>query len=63
MAEINEKTARIITIAGVVDSLIAVGIIIFILAGKSSLPIFIPLLLLVTGILLTVFSLAYHTKK
>jgi len=63
MAEINEKTARIMTIAGVVDSLIAVGIIIFILAGKSSLPIFIPLLLLVTGILLVVLSLAYYTKK
>ncbi len=63
MAEINPKTAKIMTIAGAVDCLIAIVIMIFIFIGKSNLPIFIPILLFVAGIMLVFFSLSFHTKK
>ena len=63
MAEMNPKTAKILTIAGAIDCLIAIVIIIVILIGKSSLPIFIPILLFIAGIMLVFVSLSLHTKK
>ncbi|MEO8073798.1 MAG: hypothetical protein ABI686_11235 [Acidobacteriota bacterium] len=63
MAEMIPKAAQIMTIAGAVDCLIAIVIMIFIFLGRSSLPILIPTLLLIIGILIVIFSLAYHTGK
>ncbi len=63
MAEINPKTATIMMIAGAVDCLIAIVILIFVFLEKSSLPIFVPILLLVTGVMIIVVSFSFHTKK
>ncbi len=63
MAEITPKAAKVMTIAGAVDCLIAIVIMIFIFLGRSNLPIVIPALLLITGIMIIVVSLSYHTQK
>ncbi len=63
MAEINPKQANIVMIAGAADCLIAIAIVIFILLGKSDLPIFIPILLFVAGIMIVFVSFSFQTKK
>ncbi len=63
MAEINPKTAKIMTIAGATDCLIAIVIMIFLFIGKSNLPIVIPILLLITGVMIIVVSVSFHTKE
>lgn len=63
MAEMTPKAAKIMTIAGAVDCLIAIVIMIFIFLGRSNLPIVIPALLSITGIMIIVVSLSYHTHK
>ena len=63
MAEITPKAAKIMTIAGMVDCLIAVIIMIFIFLGRSNLPVVIPALLLITGIMIMFVSLSYYTRK
>ena len=63
MAEITPKAAKIMTIAGTVDCLIAIVIMIFIFLGHSNLPVVIPALLLVTGTMIIVVSLSFHTKR
>lgn len=62
MAQINPKQAKIVMIAGAVDCLIAIAIMIFIVLGKSNLPIFMPILLFVAGIMIVFGSLSFHTK-
>ena len=63
MPNIEPKAAKIMTIVGTLDCITALVIILFILLGKSDLPIFIPALLLITGIMIIVVSLSFHTKK
>ncbi len=63
MAEMTPKAAKVMTIAGVVDSLIAIVIGIFIFFGRTSVPVVIPALLLISGIMIIVVSLSYHTHK
>ncbi len=63
MAEITPKAAKIMTIAGAVDCLIAIVILIFIFLGHSNLPVVIPALLLISGIMIIFVSLSFHTKK
>ena len=63
MANIEPKTARIMTVAGAVDCLIAFVIMIFIFLGRSDLPIVVPALLLITGIMVIFVSLSFHTHK
>lgn len=63
MAEMTPKAAKIMTIAGVVDCLIAIVIGIFIFFGRTSVPVVIPALLLISGIMIIVVSLSYHTHK
>ncbi|CAN5115263.1 hypothetical protein BH20ACI1_BH20ACI1_09370 [soil metagenome] len=63
MAEMTPKLAKAMTIAGAVDCLIAIVIMIFTFFESSNLPIVIPALLLVTGIMIIIVSLSYHTHK
>lgn len=60
---INPKQAKIVMIAGAVDCLIAIVIMIFTFLGRSNLPIVIPLLLFIAGIMIVFVSLSFHTKK
>ena len=63
MAGISADAARVMTIVGVIICLIATVIMIFVLVGANKLPYFIPLMLLIAGIMLVVVSLAFHTEK
>lgn len=63
MAKMTPKAAKLMTIAGAVNCLIAIVIMIFIFLGRSDLPIVIPVLLLITGIMIIFASLSYHTQK
>ncbi len=59
----NEKSAKLMTFVGIFSCLIALILSGFILSGRSDLPVFVPFFLLITGILIIVFSLAYYTEK
>ena len=63
MAEMNPKIAKIMTFAGAVSCQIAIVIMIFVFLGRSELPIVVPILLLITGVMIIVVSLSFHTKK
>lgn len=60
---LDEKTAKILTIAGGADCLVALILAVLSLTGYVNLPVFIPLLLFIAGIMLVFVSLAYYTKK
>lgn len=63
MAKLDEKSAKVLTIVGAADCVLALTLFILSLTGYTTLPIFIPLLLLIAGVMLIFVSFAYYTKR
>ena len=59
----NKASAKLMSFVGILCCLSALILLIFIYVNDSDLPIFIPFFLLIAGILIVIFSLAYYTEK
>ncbi len=59
----NRASAKLMSFTGILGCLSALVLLIINLSGRSDLPMFFPFFLLVAGILVIAFSLAYYTEK
>ena len=59
----NKTPAKLMSFVGILCCLSGLILLTFIFVDKGDLPIFIPFLLLIAGILIVIFSLAYYTEK
>ncbi len=59
----NKSLAKLMSLVGILSCLATLFLIIFSLSERSNLPVFVPFFLLVAGILIIAFSLAYYTEK